>query len=95
MTRRQQVLVLYLAGSALDSHVVGWSLYDGASDEPPPPVEERPTPPYPTGLDALRDGWRLIQLSPLLPPAPGSERQVSYLKHEFIFERLVDVDGHP
>jgi len=92
MSRRQQVLVLYLATSALDSHVVGWSLYDGASDEPMPPVEERPTPPYPTGLHALRDGWRLLQLSPLLPPAPGSEHLVSYLKHEFVFERLVDVD---
>lgn len=92
MTRRQQVLVLYLMTSSLDSPVVGWSLYDGASDEPTPPVEERPEPPFPTGLHALRAGWRLLQMSPLLPAAPGAERQVSYLKHEFLFERLVEVD---
>ena len=91
MTRRQQVLVLYLMTSSLDSPVVGWSHYDGASNEPAPPVEDRPTSPYPTGLDALRDGWRLIQISPLLPAAPGAEHQVSYLKHEFVFERLVDL----
>ncbi len=28
-TVRQQVLVLYLASSALDARVVGWSTYDG------------------------------------------------------------------
>ena len=84
--------MLYLMTSSLDAPVVGWSLYDEASDQPTPPVEERPEPPYPTGLHALRDGWRLIQMSPLLPAAPGAERQVSYLKHEFLFERLVEVD---
>ena len=91
MTQRQQVLVLYLSTSALDSPVVGWSHYDGAAEGPTPPVDERPTPPYATGVDALRAGWRLLQMSPLLPPAPGAERQVSYLKHEFVFERLVDI----
>ncbi len=89
---RQQVMVLYLATSALDTPVVGWSMYDGAATGPTPPVEDRPTPPYPTGLDALRDGWRLIQMSPLLPPGPDAERQVSYLKHEFVFEKLVELD---
>lgn len=92
MSTRQQVLFLYLATSALDTPVVGWSTYDGASSAPTPPVQDRPTPPYATGLDALRDGWRLIQASALPPPAPGAERQVSYLKHEFVFERLVETD---
>jgi hypothetical protein len=93
MATRQQVLVLYLATSALDTAVVGWSLYDGASGEPTPPVDPEPTPPYPTGLDALRDGWRLIQTSGLHPPTPGAERGVSYLLHEFTFEKLVEIDG--
>ncbi|MFA9565296.1 MAG: hypothetical protein ACERLM_11415 [Acidimicrobiales bacterium] len=90
--QRQQVLVLYLATSALDTPVVGWSLYDGAAGGPTAPVEDRPAPPYQTGVDALRDGWRLIQASPLLPPDPETERQVSYLKHEFIFEKLVEIE---
>jgi hypothetical protein len=90
VTTRQQVLFLYLTTSALDTPVVGWSIYDGASDEPTPPVEARPDPPYATGVAALRDGWRLIQASALPPPAPETARQVSYLKHEFVFEKLVD-----
>lgn len=89
MTTRQQVLFLYLATSALDTPVVGWSLYDGSNDDPTPPVEARPEPPYATGVDALRDGWRLIQASSLPPPSPETARQVSYLKHEFVFEKMV------
>jgi hypothetical protein len=91
MTTRQQVLFLYLATSALDTAVVGWSFYDGAGSGPTPPVDDAAAAPYATGVDALRDGWRLIQVSPLLPPTPGAERAVSYLKHEFVFERLVEV----
>jgi hypothetical protein len=46
-------------------------------------------PPYATGLDALRDGWRLIQVSPLLPHASGDEFRLGYLKYEFFFEKLL------
>ena len=34
-TVRQQVLVLYLASSALDARVVGWSTYDGTGETAP------------------------------------------------------------
>ena len=43
-----------------------------------------------TDVDALRDGWRLIQSATLEPPSSGDERRVSYLKHEFVFEKLVE-----
>ena len=90
MRTRQQVLFLYLATSAMDTAVIAWSSYDGASEGPTPPVESEPTPPYATGVDALRDGWRLIQASPMRRALPGHERDVDFLLHEFIFERLVD-----
>jgi hypothetical protein len=47
-------------------------------------------PPYPTGLHALREGWRLIQVSPLLPHAQGEEFDLAYLKYEFLFEQIVE-----
>jgi hypothetical protein len=91
---RQQVLVLYLANSALDSHVVGWSQYDGAG-RTSPTTGDGDEPPYGSGLAALQDGWRLIQASQLIPPYPGHEYDVSFLKHEFFFEQIVDVQGEP
>ena len=88
--QHQQVLFLWLSDSALDAGVIAWSHYDGASPkgERVPPVDIDAGPPYPTGLEALRDGWRLIQASALVPPAPGAELHTSYLRHEFIFERF-------
>ena len=90
MTVRQQVLVLYLSTSALDSEVVGWSVYDGTG-RTSPTTGDSDEPPYGSGVDALRDGWRLFQAAQLIPPYPGSEYDVSFLKHEFLFEKLVDM----
>ncbi|MCZ4508266.1 hypothetical protein O3Q52_08625 [Streptomyces sp. ActVer] len=89
MTVRQQVLVLYLATSALDSPVVGWSVYDGTG-RTSPTTGDSDEPPYKSGVGALRDGWRLFQAAQLIPPYPGSEYDVSFLKHEFFFEKLVE-----
>jgi len=89
---RQRVLALWLADSALDAPVVAWSEWDGTGTQARMAGDETEAP-YRTGLDALRDGWRLIQMSPLLPHYPGTETQTAYLKYEFLFEQLVDVDG--
>ena len=84
---KQRVLVLYLANSALDAPVVGWSSYDGTG-RTTPTAGDGDEPPYETGVDALRDGWRLFQASQLIPPNPGHEYDTSFLKHEFFFEKL-------
>ncbi len=83
---RQQVLMLWLSSSALDSAVVGWAFHDGSAGTGPQPDGE---PPYANGVAALVDGWRLLQMSPLIPPYPGAERTTSFLHHEFVFERMV------
>ena len=84
---KQQVLVLYLNTSGLDSHVLAWSNYDGTGTTNPT-TGDGDEPPYETGVEALRDGWRLFQASQLIPPYPGHEYDTSFLKHEFWFEKL-------
>lgn len=86
---RQSVLVLYLANSALDSPVIGWAVYDGTGETRRMAGDED-TPPYGTGLDALKDGWRLFQAAQLLPHPRGDEFDLSYLKYEFFFEKLTE-----
>ncbi len=85
---RQQVLVLYLETSALDSGVVAWSRYDGTGkvQHMAGDADKRP---YRTGLDALKDGWRLFQASQLTPHCSGDEFRTGYLKYEFFFEKLI------
>jgi len=90
--RRQKVLVLYLGNSALDSQVKGWSYYDGTGQENPT-TGDSDTPPYATGVEALRDGWRVIQFPQLIPPYPNMEYTTSFQMYEFIFEKLEEIDG--
>jgi hypothetical protein len=86
-------MILYLANSALDAPVVGWSVYDGTG-EVLHMAGDSSEPPYRTGLDALLDGWRLLQMSQLLPHPAGEEFTTSYQKYEFLFEKLEAVgDG--
>ena len=87
---RQKILVLYLASSALDDAVRGWSLYDGTGKEAHT-TGDSDTPPYKTGLDAMKDGWCVIQFPQLLPPYPGLELTTSFQKYEFIFEKIEEV----
>ncbi len=87
---RQKVLVLYLATSALDSPVVAWATYDGTGAASHM-SGDADMPPYKTGLDALKDGWRLIQASPLINHVSGDEYRTGYLKYEFFFEQLIEV----
>jgi hypothetical protein len=85
--QRQKLLILYLASSALDTPVVAWSIYDGTG-RTRAMAADSDEPPYKTGLHALQDGWRLIQLSQLIPPYPGEEFTVSYQRYECVFEKL-------
>ena len=89
--QRQQVLVLYLASSALDSRVVAWAKYDGTGRQRHMSGDSE-QPPYRTGLNALEDGWRLFQVSPLHNHRSGDEFRIGYFKYEFLFEKLVDHD---
>ena len=91
-TRRQKVLTLYLTTSALDSGVLGWAIYDGTGKENFT-TGDNSDPPYETGLDALLDGWRLIQHPILIPPYPGEEYTTSFLKYGFVFEKLEDMQA--
>ena len=90
MAQRQKVMVLYLKTSALDSDVTGWSLYDGTGRDPHTTGDSE-TPPYATGLDALQDGWRVIQFPQLIPPYPNMEYATSFQMYEFVFEKLESV----
>lgn len=85
---RQKILVLYLNTSALDSEVRAWAMYDGTG-EVDHTTGDSFEPPYTNGLDALRDGWRAIQFPTLFPPYPGEEYTTSFMKYQFVFEKMV------
>ena len=88
MNSRQQVLYLWLAEGALDTHCIGWAFYDGADGTGPElPAGE---PPYEDGVAALQDGWFLMQSPAPYPLVPGAEHGTGYLPNEFVFTRTID-----
>ena len=89
MTERQQVLYLWGDGSSLRSGVIAWAFHDGTDGSGPALPEG--DPPYASGEAALRDGWMLLQSAQLIPPPPGFEHTNSYLEHEFVFERRIEL----
>lgn len=88
--KRQQILYLWLAEGALDTATVAWAFFDGAKGKSLLLTEEKP--PYKTGLDALEDGWFLLQSPSPYVLQPGAEHSTSYLPNEFIFQRTVEFD---
>ena len=90
--KRQKLLFLYLSNSAPDSQTIGWSIYDGTGKEKPPTDVDSP-PPYHSVLDAMMDGWRVLQVPTLNQEVPGQEYKTDYLKFEFVLERLEECDA--
>jgi hypothetical protein len=90
--RRQQLLVLYVGTSSPDSPVGAWSFFDGTG-RTAGMAGDSATPPYPSVVAAMRDGWRVIQVPALQAAPPGMEHDTAFLKYEFVLEKLVDVGG--
>ena len=85
---RQQLMIFYMATSSLTSQVIAWALYDGAGyDMPCCGMEEMP--PYATALEAMRDGWRVIEIAPAMFPGPNPDQELTNLKYRILLEKLV------
>ena len=83
---RQTLLYLYSKSTNLRSSLGAWAFYDpSAADEPVLPSQDAP---YGSVLDAVRDGWRIVQF-----PRPEvyrfSDIDNAYLGFEFILEKMV------
>jgi hypothetical protein len=85
-SQQQLLLYLYSKSTSLRSPLGGWALYDATA--PGEPVLPSQDAPYASVLEAVRDGWRIIQF-----PRPElynfSDVDNAYLAFEFILEKFV------
>jgi hypothetical protein len=80
----QLILYLYSKSSNIRSPVASWALYDATKPhEPTLPSQE---PPYASVLDAVADGWRIVQF-PDTKLYQFSDIDNDYLGFEFILEK--------
>ena len=89
--QRQKILVLYLRDPNLNSRVGAWTIYDGTGKEQTV-TGNSDEPPYGSVVEAMKDGWRVIQLPQQFPAYPGMEYHTSFLKNEFVLEKMEEVD---
>ena len=89
---RQKLLVLYAHSPDLNSRTVAWSMYDGTGREQHTTGDSE-EPPYESVVAAMRDDWRVIQFPQQYPAYPGMEYSTSYLRYEYILEKLEDSNG--
>ncbi len=87
MALKQKLLFLCSASPSLESSIGSWAIYDGTGAENHT-TGDSDAPPYTSVLHAMRDGWRVIQVPQLLPPQPGYELSTSYMKFEYVLEKL-------
>ncbi len=90
--QRQKLLVMYLHNSDLGSGVCGWAVYDGTGNEKHS-SGDADEPPYGSVLEAMRDGWRVIQFPQLNAQPAGQEYTTSFMRYEYILEKLETIDG--
>jgi len=60
----QDILVLFQTTPALDANVVAWARYEASKGRIRDLVEEE-EPPYQNAMEAMRDGWQVVQMSEL------------------------------
>ena len=85
-SEKQIILYLYSKSTNLRSPLGAWALYDPTV--PDDPVLPSQDPPYASVLDAVRDGWKIVQF-----PRPElysfSDVENAYLNFEFILEKII------
>ncbi len=91
---RQQILILHLEQPDLNSKTVAWALYDGSKPMRALQMQtgDSNVPPYESVLDAMRDGWNVIQLPTMPVFLSGHEWEQGHLPYEYVLERKVTVE---
>lgn len=88
---RQQLLCLWLGNSDLSAPVIAWSRFDGASEVDSRGMED--APPYANAVAAMRDGWRVMQMSLPQRQSETTGYTTDYLPHSVILERFVEISS--
>ena len=61
----QDIMVLFQTTPGLDAAAVAWSRYEASKGIRISDLVDEEEPPYANALEAMRDGWQVVQMSEL------------------------------
>lgn len=84
----QDIIVLFQTAPALDSQVVAWARYEASKGTRIQDLVEEADPPYNTAMEAMRDGWQVLQMSELKHRMPEDGYELGPLPYQTVLSRF-------
>jgi hypothetical protein len=88
----QDILVLFQSTPGLDANVTAWSRYEASKGSMIPDLPDEAEPPYATALEAMRDGWQVLQMSELKQRSPDDAYEDGPLPYQIVLSRFNEID---
>ena len=88
----QDILVLFQTTPALTAPPVAWARYE-ASKGPIHDLIDASESPYQSALDAMRDGWQVIQMSELKHRSPEEGYELGPLPYQTVLSKFNEVQN--
>lgn len=92
MPKVQDVLVLFQSTPALDATVTAWSRYEASKGDRISDLLDEAEPPYRTAMEAMRDGWQVIQMSELKQRSPEDAYEDGPLPYQVVLSKLSEIE---
>ena len=88
MPKVQDIMVLFQTTPALDAQAVAWARYEASKGTGIKDLVEEQDPPYTTAIEAMRDGWQVIQMSELKERNRDDGYELGPLPYQTVLAKL-------
>ena len=88
----QDILVLFQTSPGLDSATIGWSRYEASKGTGISDLVDEAEPPYSNAMEAMRDGWQVIQMSELTPRSPDDAYEDGPLPYQTVLAKYRELE---
>ena len=84
----QDVLVLFQTMPGLDTQVSAWAYYEASKGTGIKDLVEEDEPPYRNAMEAMRDGWQVIQMSEMKHYSADEGYELGPLPYQTVLSKL-------
>lgn len=86
----QDILILFQTTPSLDAEAAAWAHYEASRRTSLRDLVEEADPPYRNAMEAMRDGWQVIQMSELKERSAKDGYELGPLPYQTVLARLTE-----